>query len=98
MMSLLDFFRAKPRASADTAKERLQILLAHDRAGRVGQDFIPMMQKDILAVIARYIDIDEEKVSVQVENSGSMSTLEVNIELPANAGDAGSGQRRRRVS
>ena len=84
-MRLLDFFRTKP-SSADTAKERLQILLAHDRGSSVSPDFIPMMQKDIIAVIGKYVEIDEDKVSIQVENAGSMSTLEVNIELPSDQG------------
>jgi cell division topological specificity factor len=81
-MRLLDFFRSQPKPSADAAKERLQILLAHDRAGSTRPDYLPMLQRDLLKVIAKYVQIDEEKVSVQLDAKGSMSMLEVNIELP----------------
>ena len=67
-MSIFNFFRAAPRASAVQAKERLQIVMAHERAGRSGPDYLPMLQQELLAVIDR---------------GGDCSTLEVNIELPA---------------
>ena len=81
-MNILDFFRAKPKPTAPVAKERLQILLAHERASFNTPDYIPRLQREILEVIARYVEIDEDKISVQFENSGKVSTLEVNIELP----------------
>jgi cell division topological specificity factor len=74
------------------AKERLQILMAHERANRSSPDYLPMMQKEILAVIAKYIDIAEEKVAVKLDRSADFSTLEVNIELPVPSND------RRKVS
>ena len=80
-MRLLDFFRSSP-ASAPAAKERLQILMAHERAGRKGPDFLPKLQRDLLRVVAKYIRVDEDKVSVHVEYAGGVSMLEVNIELP----------------
>jgi cell division topological specificity factor len=81
-MRLFDFFRTQPKPSASAAKERLQILLAHDRAGSKRPDYLPMLQQDLLRVIAKYVEIDEQKVSVHVDSKGSMSMLEVNIELP----------------
>ncbi|WP_245986586.1 cell division topological specificity factor MinE [Azospirillum thermophilum] len=65
------------------AKERLQIVMAHERAGRSGPDYLPMLQQELLAVIAKYIDIDQNKVEVKLDRGGDCSTLELNIELPA---------------
>ncbi|WP_029006957.1 cell division topological specificity factor MinE [Azospirillum halopraeferens] len=81
-MSIFSFFRSTPKASAVQAKERLQIVMAHERVGRTGPDYLPMLQQELLAVIAKYVDIDENKVEVKLDRGGDCSTLEVNIELP----------------
>ncbi|GGG23581.1 hypothetical protein GCM10010964_09660 [Caldovatus sediminis] len=83
-MRLLDLFRArKPaQASASAAKERLQIVLAHERIGRTREDFLPKLQQELVAVVARYVAIDPAKVAVNLERGGDMSTLEIEIELP----------------
>ncbi|CAK0760265.1 Z-ring positioning protein MinE [Azospirillaceae bacterium] len=83
-MRIFDFFRPAPPKtnSAAQAKERLQIVMAHERAGRTGPDYLPMLQKEILSVIAKYVDIDSNKVEVKLDRGGDYSTLEVNIELP----------------
>lgn len=81
-MKLLDFFRARKRPSADAAKERLQILLAHERAGTAQPDYMPQLHRDILKVICKYVEIDDEKLTVQFENIDQVSVLEVNVELP----------------
>jgi len=81
-MSIFSFFRSAPKASAVQAKERLQIVMAHERVGRSGPDYLPMLQQELLAVIAKYVDIDANKVEVKLDRGGDCSTLEVNIELP----------------
>lgn len=81
-MSILSYFRTRPKTSADEAKERLQILLAHERAGSNRPDYLPKLQAELMEVIAKYIEIDEDMISVEFENSGTVSTIEVNIELP----------------
>lgn len=81
-MSIFNFFRTAPKASAVQAKERLQIVMAHERVGRSGPDYLPMLQQELLAVIAKYVDIDANKVEVKLDRGGDCSTLEVNIELP----------------
>lgn len=85
-MKLSKLFRREP-ASAPQAKERLQLVLAHERAGREGADYLPALQRDLMAVIKKYIAIDDDKVQVQVDRGEDVSTLEVNIELPENAGN-----------
>lgn len=87
-MRLLDLFRpaaAVRSRSADTARERLQLVLAVERSGGAGPSFLPQLQQDILEVIKKYVDIDNEKVSIELERGQDISMLEVNIELPAGA-------------
>ncbi len=87
-MSILNFFGRAPKKSAEAARERLQILLAHERAGLQGTDFLPQLQREILDVIRRYVEVDDERVQVSLDREQHLSVLEVNIELPV------SGQRR----
>lgn len=86
-MSWLDFFRGKRREadSASQAKERLQIVLAHERIGRTREDFLPKLQAELVAVVARYVAIDPGKVAVSLDRGGDMSTLAIEIELPGPA-------------
>lgn len=91
MMSWLDVFRArKPPApaTASHAKDRLQIILSHERVGRGREDFLPKLQQELIAVVARYVAVDPDKVVVNLERGQGMSTLEIGIELPGN-GTAG---------
>lgn len=82
-MSIFNFFRPAAKTPATQAKERLQIVMAHERVGRSGPDYLPMLQQELLAVIAKYVDIDDNKVEVKLDRGGDFSTLEVNIELPS---------------
>lgn len=82
-MNIFDFFRErKKHSSASIAKERLQIIVAHERGQRSQPDYLPALQKDLVDVIRKYVDIDEEQVQVLLENQGSCSILELNITLP----------------
>ncbi|WP_374443989.1 cell division topological specificity factor MinE [Stella sp.] len=91
-MGLFDFFRKKAPppavvpsapAAATVAKERLQILLSHERADRGDRaEFLPALQREILEVVAKYLVIDQEKVMVKLERGKDISFLEVNVELP----------------
>jgi cell division topological specificity factor len=80
-MSVFDFFFPRRPASASIAKERLQIVLAHERAGRDGPDFLPQLQRDLLAVIGRYVEVRDDMLRVKVGREGSASVLEINVEL-----------------
>ena len=72
----------KPTGTASTAKERLQVIVAHERIQRSGDDFLPMLQKEITAVIAKYVNIGPDEVKVDFEQHGDRSILELNITLP----------------
>jgi cell division topological specificity factor len=81
-MGLLDYFRSTRRGSASVAKERLQILVAHDRIARDSPSYLPMMQKELLAVICKYVQVDQDAISVNLEQDGNQEILELNIVLP----------------
>ena len=92
-MSLLDFFlKSRKENTAKLAKERLQIIVAHERTSRSGPDYLPQLKQDILDVIRKYVQIDPEQVTVQLDKKGEqLSVLELNIMLsddkPQNADD-----------
>ncbi|MFP4154356.1 MAG: cell division topological specificity factor MinE [Halothiobacillaceae bacterium] len=82
-MGLLDIFRSQRKpASAQIAKERLQILIAHERQRGQGPDYLPRLEKDLLEVIRRYVDVQDDAVNVRVEYGDGMEMLELNITLP----------------
>jgi len=82
-MSLLSFFKGEKKKTANVAKERLQIILAHERGGRISvPDFLPALQRDLIAVISKYIKIDPSDIKVNLERDANMEILEVKIELP----------------
>src|SRR5882724_4996395 len=84
-MNLLKFFVRKP-GSAPVARERLQILLAHERSSpEQPADLIDRLREEILAVIARHVTLDPDKVQVKMDSGGTVSTLEIDIEIPNEA-------------
>ncbi|HXE26559.1 MAG TPA: cell division topological specificity factor MinE [Roseiarcus sp.] len=80
-MNLLRFL--KPRATAPVARERLQILLAHERASLGERDLVAILRDELLATIARHIEFDPDKLSVKMERADSVSMLEIDVEIPA---------------
>ena len=84
MASFLSFFIGEKKKSATIAKERLQIILAHERSGRGGSraDYLPALQKDLIAVISKYVQIAPEDIKVSLEKQDNLEVLEVKIELP----------------
>ncbi len=93
-MSLFSLFSR--RSSAPVARERLQILLAHERATSGQSDLAAVLQEEILAVIGRHITLDREKVQVKLDRGNAVSTLEIDIEMPADIA-APAGFKRRAV-
>jgi cell division topological specificity factor len=69
-------------ASAPVARERLQILLAHERGLRGQPDLLGTLREEILAVVSRHVTLDPDKVIVRMDRGKSVSTLEVDIEVP----------------
>ncbi|GKW50734.1 cell division topological specificity factor MinE [Halomonas sp. NCCP-2165] len=81
-MKLLDFFRGERKKSASVAKERLQIIVAHQRSQRDQPDYMPMLERELLEVIRRYVKVDRDAVSISLDKDDDCSVLELNVTLP----------------
>ena len=78
-MSLFGFL--KSRSSAPVARERLQILLAHERVALRPRDLVTILRDELLATIARHIELDPDKLSVRIDRADAMSTLEIEVKF-----------------
>jgi len=83
-MSLLDWIR--PRASAPVARDRLKILLAHERAFRGQSDLLGVLREEIMSVVCRHMSVAPDQVQVRMDRGQSVSTLAIDIELPSSPG------------
>ena len=81
-MNIFKLFNKQRTAPA--ARERLQLLLAHERSSS-GSDLINLLREEIMAVISKHVQLDADKVQVKIERSEFVSTLEIDVELPLNA-------------
>lgn len=81
-MSLLDYFRSSKPNTASLAKERLQILVAHERSSRNQPSYLPKLQQELLEVIRKYVNVGQDAITVNFEQDGNQETLELNIILP----------------
>lgn len=81
-MSFFDYFRSRKTGSASVAKERLQIIVAHERGKRDQPDYLPALQQELLAVIRKYVQIEDDMVQVEVDRNDDCSVLELNVTLP----------------
>jgi cell division topological specificity factor len=84
-MGFFDYFRSNRAAnSAAVAKERLQIIVAHERGSgrRHSPDYLPALKREILAVVSKYVHVDPEQIKVHVDRDGECEVLELNIALP----------------
>ncbi len=89
-MSLFQFF--KPRDTAPVARERLQILLAHERVALGPRDLVAILRDELLATIKRHVEIDPEKLKVTMDRADAFSTLEIDVEIPIDKIDAGASR------
>jgi cell division topological specificity factor len=85
--SWLNVFKREQKSTASLAKERLQVIVAHQRAGRAnGLDFLPRMQQELLDVIRKYVTVGDDAIRMNVERDGGLEVLELNITLPEASG------------
>ena len=84
MASFFSFFLGEKKKTASVAKERLQIILAHERSGRSSHepDYLPALQRELMAVISKYVSIRAEDIKVVLERQDNLEVLQVKIELP----------------
>ena len=82
-MGFLSFFLGEKKKTASVAKERLQLILAHERNGRsTSPNYLPDLQRELVAVISKYVSINPEDIKVNLERQDDLEVLEVKIELP----------------
>jgi cell division topological specificity factor len=79
-MNLLEMFRKK--TTAPVARDRLQVLLAHERSVIGKSDLLATLQEEILAVIAKHVTVDRDAVQIKLDRGASFSTLEIDVEVP----------------
>ena len=102
-MRLLNLLFPERRTTAVIARERLKIVLAHERASRDAPDFLPALQKELLQVVGRYVEIRDDMLRVNVGKSGDTSLLEINVEIdgagvkPTKNGASGDGRAPARI-
>jgi cell division topological specificity factor len=84
-MGLLSMFRRTP-PSASVAKERLRIIVAQERSNRGGPDYLPMLRRELLEVIRKYVKVAPDDVKVRVEREEGHDVLELSVSLPGKAG------------
>lgn len=82
-MSLFSLIFGNKQKTASIAKERLQLIIAHERSDKGSTpDFLPDLQKELMAVISKYVAVNQEDIKVSLEKQGNFEVLEVNIVLP----------------
>ena len=81
LSKILHYFQ-RPEKSAKVAKERLQIIIAHERVERGKPDYLSLLQKDLLDVITKYVAINREDIKIDLERKDGCSILELNVTLP----------------
>jgi cell division topological specificity factor len=82
-MSFLSFFLGEKKRTAVVAKERLQLIIAHERAGgHPPADYLPALQRELVAVISKYVKVSNDDIRVSLERQDNLEVLEVKIEIP----------------
>jgi cell division topological specificity factor len=80
-MGLLAFFR-RPPATANVAKERLRIIVAQERTARGGPDYLPLLHRELLEVIRKYVNVDPDAIQINLEREDGHEVLELSVALP----------------
>lgn len=82
-MAILDYILGRKKNTATLARERLQIILAHERQScNKSRDYLPQLQQELIAVISKYISVNPDDIKVQLDRNDNLDVLEVNIVLP----------------
>ena len=87
-MSIFDFLKPK-KTTAATAKNRLQIIIAQERSSQGAPDYLPLMRREILEVIRKYVNVDADAVTVDVVKDGEHDVLDISVSLPERGAPAG---------
>ena len=85
-MGILDFLTRREKNTASVAKNRLQILIQQERSLRNAPDYLPLLQRELLEVIRKYIAVDADAVRVDLHKDGDSDLLDISVALPEQAG------------
>jgi len=88
-MGIFDFLTQSKKNSANVAKNRLQILIQQERSMRGAPDYLPLLQRELLEVIRKYINVDADAVKVGLHKDGDNDLLDISVALPDKAASAG---------
>ena len=83
-MGIFAFLTSRKTATASIAKERLRIIVAQERSARGGPDYLPMLRRELLEVIRKYVKVDGEAVKVELTKDGEHDVLDITVALPEN--------------
>lgn len=81
-MGLFDLFKSRPKNTAKLAKERLLIIVAQERGAEAMPDYLPLLKRELLEVIRKYVNVDPDAVQVNLEREGSQEVLALSVTLP----------------
>lgn len=81
-MGMFDFLRARPKNTANIAKERLRIIVSQERSARGGPDYLPLLRRELLEVIKKYVNVDIDAVKVDLVKDGDHEVLDISVSLP----------------
>lgn len=81
-MGLFDFLRSRPKNTASVATERLRIIVAQERAASGRPDYLPLLRRELLEVIRKYVNVDPDAIDIHVERDGDSEVLELSVALP----------------
>ena len=79
---MFDFLKPKTKNTASIAKERLRIIVAQERSTRGAPDYLPLLQRELLEVIRKYINVDADAVKVDLHKDGDSELLDISVTLP----------------
>lgn len=85
-MGIFDFLTGKKPPTANLAKERLRIIVAQERSTRGGPDYLPLLQRELLEVIRKYVNVDVDAVKVDLVKDGEHDVLDISVSLPEKNG------------
>lgn len=88
-MDWLKFLRSEPKNTASTARDRLKLVVAHQREGRANgsaPSYLPKLREELLAVVRKYVQVPDSAVNVNLQREAGLEVLEMNITLPEQAG------------
>jgi len=81
-MGIMDFFTQRNKNTANVAKERLRIIIAQERSTRGAPDYLPLLQRELLEVIRKYVNVDVDAVKVDFVKDGEHDVLDISVALP----------------